>query len=80
MQNKIIAGFVLILILMVLFLSCVSSEPIKGIPMISKELETMEIVGFVETEFEPPGGSGWRAAVTIPHACNPTRTVVPCRL
>jgi hypothetical protein len=41
-----------LIIILILFCSCVSSKPIRGVQMSSSELETLEIIGFVETKFE----------------------------
>ena len=42
-------GFLLIILL---FCSCASNKSIRGAPLSSKESETIEIIGFVETKFE----------------------------
>lgn len=48
--------FIIFIIMVPLWYSCAYSRPIQGVPLTSKELETMEIVGFVETGFEALNG------------------------
>ena len=42
----------LFFIIIFLFCSCVTYRPIHGYPIAPKELETIDILGLVETEFE----------------------------
>jgi len=39
-------------IIIFLFCSCVTNRPIHGYPIAPKELETIDILGLIETEFE----------------------------
>ena len=42
---------VLFFIIIFLFYSCATEKPIYGIPISSKELETINVLGIVETEY-----------------------------
>jgi hypothetical protein len=45
-------SILLISLIVFLFYSCITEKPIHGVQITSKELETIDVLGFVETEFD----------------------------
>jgi hypothetical protein len=44
--------FFSVLVILIVFNSCATEEPIRGSPIIPKDLDTLEIIDMVETTFE----------------------------